>query len=212
MELDNKKCKSVREFFEFLIKSGQLLESQKKYDEKSHIKYINGRVTANGKNVVSGLDWSKIRARQFCFNNDPSDSTPLVSSYDKLPTTSYGISGDLPMPDNILEFLQHNAYGHFLVKKDKITVQKNICIVPMRDMNLSNLEVVGNVMWHGGKIRLSQLPKVSGKIYSLKKEHIISEKNVTLNPATLARLHVRLSDFLETPATGVFRGFLQRYF
>ena len=30
--------------------------SQKKYDEKSHIKYINGRVTANGKNVVSGLN------------------------------------------------------------------------------------------------------------------------------------------------------------
>lgn len=34
MDLNNKKCKSVREFFDYLIASGQLLESQKSYDEK----------------------------------------------------------------------------------------------------------------------------------------------------------------------------------
>ena len=46
MDLNNKKCKSVREFFDYLIASGQLLESQKSYDEKSRTKLINGRVTA----------------------------------------------------------------------------------------------------------------------------------------------------------------------
>ena len=46
MDLNNKKCKSVREFFDYLIASGQLLESQKSYDEKTRTKLINGRVTA----------------------------------------------------------------------------------------------------------------------------------------------------------------------
>lgn len=45
MDLNNKKCKSVREFFDYLIASGQLLESQKSYDEKTRTKLINGRVT-----------------------------------------------------------------------------------------------------------------------------------------------------------------------
>ena len=56
MDLNNKKCKSVREFFDYLIASGQLLESQKSYDEKTRTKLINGRVTADGRNVVAGLD------------------------------------------------------------------------------------------------------------------------------------------------------------
>ena len=42
MDLNNKKCKSVREFFDYLIASGQLLESQKSYDEKTRTKLING--------------------------------------------------------------------------------------------------------------------------------------------------------------------------
>ena len=175
MDLNNKKCKSVREFFDYLIASGQLLESQKSYDEKTRTKLINGRVTADGRNVVAGLDWSRVRARQFRFNNDTA-AEPLISSYDKLPVTTHGISGDLPMPENIVQFLSHNACGHFHTEKEKIVVEKNITIVPMRDMNLSRVEVRGSVMWHGGKIRLSQLPKVSGKIYGLKREDIITEK------------------------------------
>ena len=208
----SKKCESVREYFDFLIKNGQLLESQKKYDEKSHIKYINGRVTANGKNVVSGLDWSLVHARQFCFNNDPSSKEPLVSSYDKLPTTSFGISGDLPMPNNIVQFLRHNAFGYFQIRKDKITVRKNLTIVPMKDMDLSCLEVEGNVMWHGGKIKLTQLPKVTGRIFGLKKENILTEKGCDLSPETLRRLHLQPSDFLDASSKGFVRGFFQRYF
>ena len=52
MDLNNKKCKSVREFFDYLIASGQLLESQKSYDEKSRTKLINGRVTAGTSSPV----------------------------------------------------------------------------------------------------------------------------------------------------------------
>ena len=84
MDLNNKKCKSVREFFDYLIASGQLLESQKSYDEKSRTKLINGRVTADGRNVVAGLDWSHVRARQFRFNNDTA-AEPLISSYANFP-------------------------------------------------------------------------------------------------------------------------------
>ena len=102
MDLNNKKCKSVREFFDYLIASGQLLESQKSYDEKSRTKLINGRVTADGRNVVAGLDWSHVRARQFRFNNDTA-AEPLISSYDKLPVTTHGISGDLPMPQSVVD-------------------------------------------------------------------------------------------------------------
>ena len=150
MDLNNKKCKSVREFFDYLIASGQLLESQKSYDEKSRTKLINGRVTADGRNVVAGLDWSHVRARQFRFNNDTA-AEPLISSYDKLPVTTHGISGDLPMPENIVQFLSHNACGHFHAEKERIVIEKNITIVPMKDMDLSRVEVQGSVMWHGGK-------------------------------------------------------------
>lgn len=88
------------------------------------------------------------------------------------------------MPENIVQFLSHNACGHFHAEKERIVIEKNITIVPMKDMDLSRVEVQGSVMWHGGKIRLSQLPKVSGKIYGLKREDIITEKEAKLNAAT----------------------------
>lgn len=116
MDLNNKKCKSVREFFDYLIASGQLLESQKSYDEKSRTKLINGRVTADGRNVVAGLDWSHVRARQFRFNNDTA-AEPLISSYDKLPVTTHGISGDLPMPEISFSFCRITPAGIFMPKK-----------------------------------------------------------------------------------------------
>lgn len=211
MYLNNTKCKSVREFFEYLITSGQLLESQKNYDEKSRTKLINGRVTVDGRKVASGLDWSHVRARQFLFNDDPS-AAPVISSYNQLPITTHGISGDLPMPDNILQFLTHNTYGHFHTTKDKIVVEKRITIVPMKDMDLSKVEVLGSVMWHGGKIRLSQLPKVSGKIYGLKQEDIISEKGTKLNIATMKRLHLQPSVFLDDRPRSFFRDIFYRCF
>ena len=211
MDLNNKKCKSVREFFDYLIASGQLLESQKSYDEKSRTKLINGRVTADGRNVVAGLDWSHVRARQFRFNNDTA-AEPLISSYDKLPVTTHGISGDLPMPENIVQFLSHNACGHFHAEQERIVIEKNITIVPMKDMDLSRVEVQGSVMWHGGKIRLSQLPKVSGKIYGLKREDIITEKEAKLNAATMKRLHVQPSVFLDRKPKGFIREIFGRYF
>lgn len=75
----------------------------------------------------------------------------------------------------------------------------------MRDMNLSRVEVRGSVMWHGGKIRLSQLPKVSGKIYGLKREDIITEKEAKLNAAAMKRLHVQPSVFLDRKPKGFIR-------
>lgn len=78
---------------------------------------------ADGRNVVAGLDWSHVRARQFRFNNDTA-AEPLISSYDKLPVTTHGISGDLPMPENIVQFLSHNACGHFHAEKERIVIEK----------------------------------------------------------------------------------------
>lgn len=211
MDLNSKKCTSVREFFDYLTASGQLLEGQKIYDEKSHTELINGRVTADGKNVISGLDWSRVLARQFRFLNDPS-SAPLIFSYNQLPITTHGISGDLPAPENILQFLQHNACGHFHQEKNKIVVKKNIVIVPMKDMDLSCVEVDGNVMWRGGKIKLSQLPKVSGRIYGLKKEDIIAEKGLKLNATTMRKFHVRPSAFLDRKPKSLIGELFGRYF
>lgn len=211
MDNNSKKCATIREFFDYLIDSGQLLESQKIYDEKSRTKFINGRVTVDGTHTVSGLDWSRIKARQFRFINDSASAEPLVSAYEKLPVTSYGISGDLPKPENIIEFLEHNAFGHFHIKKDKIIVEKNITLVDMVQMDFSNVEVQGDVIWHAGKIKLSHLPKVSGKILGLSRDKIIPEKDQKLNEEALKARHVQPSVFLDQKSRGFIRELFGRF-
>lgn len=192
MDKNNRKCMSIREFFDFMIESGKLIEGQKIYDEKTRTKFINGRVTVDGKKVVGNLDWSRIRAHQFTFIND---SEKLVPEYAKLPVTSDGISGDLPQPKNITEYLTKNAFGHYHITDDKIVVDKNLIIPKMEDMDLSKLEVQGNILWRGGSIRFDQLPKVSGQIYGMKKEDILSDKK--LSSIDLKKKHIKPSVFIE---------------
>lgn len=198
---------SIREFFDFMIESGKLIEGQKIYDEKTRTKFINGRVTVDGKKVVGNLDWSRIRAHQFTFIND---GEKLVSDYAKLPVTSDGISGDLPQPKNITEYLTKNAFGHFHINGDKILVDKNLTIPKMEDMDLSCLEVQGNILWRGGSVKYNQLPKVSGQIFGLKKEDILSDKK--LSTIDLKKKHVTPSVFIGERPKNRIKELFNRYF
>lgn len=207
MDKNNRKCMSIREFFDFMIESGRLIEGQKIYDEKTRTKFINGRVVVEGKRVSGNLDWSRIRAQQFRFVDD---GEPLVSDYAKLPTTSNGISGDLPTPKNITEYITKNAFGHYQINGEKIVVEKDLSIPRMIDMDLSHLEVHGNVLWHGGKIRYDQLPKVSGKIMGLKLEDIISEKKIST--AELETKKVKTSIFVDGKHKSRIKELFSRYF
>lgn len=190
MDKNNKKCASIREFFDYMIESGKLLEGQKIYDEKTRTKFINGRVRVDGKKTAANLDWSRITAQQFTFIND---SEPLITNYSKLPVTSDGISGDLPMPANITEFLAHNAFGNFKVEKERIVVTKNLTIPKMKDMDLSKVEVEGSVLWHGGNIKISQLPKVRGNIYCMTRENLIVDKEEKISSENLKKRHIQFS-------------------
>lgn len=207
MDKNNRKCMSIREFFDFMIESGKLIEGQKIYDEKTRTKFINGRVTVDGKKVVGNLDWSRIRAHQFTFIND---GEKLVSDYAKLPVTSDGISGDLPQPKNITEYLTKNAFGHFHINGDKILVDKNLTIPKMEDMDLSCLEVQGNILWRGGSVKYNQLPKVSGQIFGLKKEDILSDKK--LSAIDLKKKHVTPSVFIGERPKNRIKELFNRYF
>lgn len=198
---------SIREFFDFMIESGRLIEGQKIYDEKTRTKFINGRVRVDGKKVVGNLDWSRIRAHQFTFVND---GEKLVSDYAKLPVTSDGISGDLPQPQNIKEYLTKNAFGHYHFNGDKIVVEKNLTVPKMANMDLSNLEVQGNVLWRGGNIRYEQLPKVSGQIFGLKKENIISDKKLSAHD--LDNKKIKLSIFIDEKPKNKIKALFNRYF
>ena len=203
-----KKCQSVHEYFDFLIKNNILSEFQKKYDEKTRTKFINGIVIVDGTYVVEDLDWSRIKAHKFIFIND--GQKKLVTDYAKLPTTSDGISGDIPMPKNIEAFLEKNAFGKYSRKQNRFIVHGNLTLPRLEDMNLQNLEVCSNLLWRAGKIRIEDLPKVQGNIYGMTENCLVAENGRKPSTTELAEKHIRFSAFQDRPK-GIIRRFFGKY-
>lgn len=184
MNVEKKKFTSVAEYINDLIDRKKLAPEEvtfKKDDKNDKEKIteiiINGRLKIYAAQMATNLDYSLLTAKHVIFEGKATDE------YSKLPYTVSGLSGDLPSPQNIDEFLAKNAFGCYRNESGTIVVEGNLSIPPMKDMNLQKLQVNGDILWFGGKIDYDKLPTsaqcfrgVNGKIKFPQDRKVSSEE------------------------------------
>lgn len=188
------KFNNAEAYLRHLLKIGRLSPEKVIFpkDKKEFIT-VNAGLTVDSSEFSSdNIDFSRILANKVIFNKGR-----IIRDYARLPSAKRGISGDIPAPSGVNEFLQKNAFSRFTELNGICLIDGDLNIPDFknnRNIDLSMIQAGGKIVMHNKTpIKLSALPSSNIGIIIHDTRQIENDSGQPLTPDLLKKYNITAS-------------------